>query len=169
MIGRSGALKVEAHRSDIQGERVDLCEGVTVSAAVMRQIHRIRKYQEQDTRVAWLSAEQERQNREASLDQTQRQINASRDNAAGDVEALVRHHAYALRMEMVRRRQAEQVRDQQRTVDFHQDRWRHANREAKVVERIAETREESMRWAEQQLEQRRLDECGMQGWWRSNR
>lgn len=134
----------------------------------IRRIHRLRKFEEQTRRRDLLVAEnREHENREA-LQSTEQQVRRSQAQTSDNhVDDMARHHAFALRMEMQRRVQQSQLDHQSRRVSFHREQWNVANREARIVERVAELREEAEMVEQRHVEQRELDSLGMAAWWKS--
>ena len=133
----------------------------------IRRIHRLRKFEEQTRRRDLLSAENREQDNALALSATNERIRRSHsqvgENRADD---MARHHAYALRMEMQRRVQQTQLDQQRRRVSWHREQWNVANREARIVERVAELREEAQAQEQRSAEQRDLDAVGMTAWWK---
>jgi hypothetical protein len=113
-----------------------------------------------------MAAERERHDQEALVQDTENRIAASR--AQGDLDAhdLLRRHAFALRMEMTRRKQTEVLDDRARAAMWRMERWKSAKQAERIVDLVAENREAEGAAALRQTEQRSLDEAGLQGWLR---
>ena len=135
-------------------------------ANVIRRIHKLRKYREQEARMDLLEAEAQCRNSEDRLAGTNDKIARSRANCSDDVSELARHHAYALRMEMVRRRDEAQLLQNKRQVSQSRGRVQHAAREAKIVETLADNRDADRAAEVAQRTQRGLDDAALQAWWR---
>ena len=135
--------------------------------SVIRRIHRLRKYREDEARLEHLEAEKERQLQEDFVRSTTEAMDRVRTQPpTRDAEQLGYQQGWMLRMEMLRRR-GEQVLYERR---IEESRRREllilAAREARVVERVAEIREEAYAEEERQRSRRFLDEVGAQTWWR---
>lgn len=133
---------------------------------VLRKLHRLRQYEETNSRLDWIAAERDRRDQEALVQDTENRIAASRAQGNQDAEDLLRHHAFALRMEMTRRKQVEVLDDRARAASWRMDRWKSAKQAERIVDLVAENREAEGAALARQREQRSLDEAGLVGWLR---
>ena len=137
---------------------------------VVRRIHRLRKYAEREARLKLMEASGRTTACEARLGETNRRIDQSRaqcnENRAGDMAA---HHEYALKMEMVRRHNEMDLIRKQREEFGARNSVKKAAMEARIMEKVADSREAEVAADVAQKNQVGLDEIGLQGWWRRSR
>jgi len=134
---------------------------------VIRCIHRLRKYREREARLELVRAEDEARTQEARLHATNASIERSRATAGSTSAAeMARHHTFALRMEMVRRREETCLLERQVEVSDRRQEVRRAATDARIVELIADSREAAEAEALQTASNHQLDELGLQRWWR---
>ena len=134
-------------------------------SSVLPKLYRIRKYREHTARRDLVDAQDAQRAHEDRLRQNADQVATSRGEASvEDPMDLARHHAYALRMEMDRRRETSQLSKRQREVVRRMSDVRHAAMATRTVERLAEMRQEVDTHEARRTEQRQLDELGLLGW-----
>ena len=137
--------------------------------AVIRRIHRLRKHRENEARLEFVVAERERQAQEDVVKETASAIERARaDEGPLNAEQLSYQQGWLLRMEMLRRRAEQLLLDRKVEEGRRREVMVAAALEARVVERVAELREEANAEEERQRSRRFLDEVGSQAWWRRN-
>ncbi|MBN2799932.1 MAG: hypothetical protein JXX28_12370 [Deltaproteobacteria bacterium] len=135
--------------------------------SVLDTIHRIRKYHEQTARVELREAEGEAAALERRLADTIGQVErAHAGQRHEDADDLSRRHAFRLQMEMRRRAEAQQVEQGQAKVSERRGVVVQRATEARVMERLVETRAEAVLRDLEVANRTFLDEVGAQGWLR---
>jgi hypothetical protein len=135
--------------------------------AVIRRIHRLRKHRENEARLEFVVAERERQAQEDFVRETAAAMERARgEEAPQSAEELSYQQGWLLRMEMLRRRAEQVLVDRKVEEGRRREVLVAAALEARVVERVAEIREEANAEEERQRSRRFLDEVGSQAWWR---
>lgn len=133
--------------------------------SVLPQLHRLRKYKEHTARRDLLDAQAAQRATEEKIRCTEERVAVSRAQAkTTDPAEMARHHAYALRMELSRRRDEAGLIKRRGEVARRRTEVRTAAVAARTVERLAEMREELTSTERRRTEQHRLDELGMMSW-----
>ena len=136
-----------------------------MSMSVLPQLHRLRKYREHTARRELLDAQMAQDAAEDKIKRAAESVALSRaDTEETDPADLARHHAYALRMELTRRRDEAGLSKRRGDVARRTSDVRSAAVAARTVERLAEIRDETTATARRRSNQRKLDELGMVGW-----
>ena len=137
--------------------------------AVIRRIHKLRKHRENEALLEFAAADRERQAQEDLVRETSSAMERARvDIGTGpqSAEQLSYQQGWMLRMEMMRRR-AEHVLVERRIEEGRRrEALLAAALDARVVERVAEIREEANAAEERHRSRKFLDEVGSQAWWR---
>ena len=136
-------------------------------SSVLDKLIRIRRYTENIARQDLVSAQNKEQRTATALANTSARVADSSDavnpNVATDVAM---HHAYSLKMEMVRRTQANALIIQKRDVSSKRNDLRDASVQSRILTRLGELRDDVMEQDERKSSQRKLDEVGTLLWMR---
>jgi len=137
-----------------------------VSAKVIRRIHKLRKHVENEARLALTVAERDRQRQEEVIQELNDAIDRSREGLLdANAEELFYHQSWVLRMEMTRRQAEAVLMEKQQEVFRRRAILVEAAKEARILERVAEVREEAAAAEERHRSGKLLDEIGVQAWW----
>ncbi len=137
-----------------------------MTAKVIRRIHKLRKHVENEARLALTVAERDRQRQEEVIQELNDAIERSREEvSAFNAEELFYQQGWVLRMELIRRGAEALLMEKQREVSRRRGVLIEAAKEARILERVAEVREEAAEQEERHRSGKVLDETGVQGWW----
>ncbi len=134
----------------------------------LKALHRIREHGKRRARLRLLEAEVARQDQVEAIDQTRHRVEVARRRAEDDPATMARYHAFRLRMEMVQRRQEQELMSRERQVSACRDDLRHAARSSRVVELVIENRQKLADEQARRSESALLNELGVQAWWRQS-
>jgi flagellar export protein FliJ len=129
---------------------------------------RIREHGKRNARLQLLEAEAARADQEAAIEQTLHRVAIARRTADEDPAAMARYHAFRLRMEMVQRRQEQELMSRERQVSRAREDLRDAARESRVVELVIENRDRAEAEEARRSETALMNELGVQAWWRQS-
>ena len=129
---------------------------------------RIREHGKRNARLQLVEAESARIDQEKAISQTRHRVDVARRSAEDDPASMARYHAFRLRMEMVQRRQEQELMSRERQVTQRRDDLRHAARDSRVVELVIENRERAALEQARRDEGALMNELGVQAWWRQS-
>lgn len=135
----------------------------------MDAIHKMRRLAAHHERMARLdlaNAEREHTAQERVVAAVSQDIHVALHTQADDADDFLNRHTYGLRMEMARRGAERRLVDRARDVGDRRDGMRVASREKGTLDKLIERRDADAASEHARLEQRSLDETGLQGWWR---
>lgn len=133
----------------------------------LQRMHRIAAHQERVARLELLEAELHRNTHQQHVDEAGRSVTAALAHPAHDQEDHLHRHGFALRMEMNRRAAERKLIERQREVGVRREALESTSREKGKLSRLIELREAAERAEADLRDQRRLDETGLLGWWRT--
>ena len=134
---------------------------------VIKQILRLKRHREQETKVGLAVAEKSRSACRERLLETYQIIRTSKESAIeNDPVSIQQVHAYVLRMEMRRRMQEVELNEHHKVVDARREALVEAKREKRTYEMLLENREARRAKELRDKEQKFLDESGAQARWR---
>jgi flagellar export protein FliJ len=128
---------------------------------VIKQILRLKRHREQETKVGLAVAEKTRSECRGRLLETYQIIRTSKESAIeNDVVSIQQVHSYVLRMEMRRRIQEVELTEHHKKVDVRRAALVEAKREKRTYELLLENREARRAKELRDKEQKFLDEAG---------
>ena len=136
-------------------------------AGILKRVIRIRKLRERVAKLELQQLENNRRAQEALIGALADRVVESNENIQGALaEDVIRHHAFALRSEMQRRRETAVLARHVQRVEGQRQGVVSLARSRKTAETANEIREKVEQAEADQKDQKRLDEVGIQGWWR---
>jgi len=134
----------------------------------LKALHRIREHGKRNARLRLMEAETARIDQEEAIDQTRHRVDIARRTSDPDPASMARYHAFRLRMEMVQRRQEQELMSRERQVTRARDDLRTAARDSRVVELVIEERQREAMEQARRDEDALMNELGVQAWWRQS-
>jgi len=119
--------------------------------------------------MQWLEAEATREASEKALRETEEALDQAYAERTMTAEDEAHRHAWSLRQEMQRRAKETELAQETEAAKRREVLWRHANKDRRVVQQLAENREQDSRDVAAHRAQRLLDDVGMRSWWRRHR
>ena len=132
----------------------------------LKRLACIQRVQQDQARSQLLDAERARSEHAARLQHLSAHLDEVRSGTAADADDLARRHAFALRQEMLRRRMQAQEVHLERRVEARRAVLLRATRDIEVTERFTASLQAREAETAARLEQRSLDERGLQAWLR---
>ena len=133
---------------------------------------RIRRLREHGKRVATMAlaqAEVAREHQELRIHTLKNEVTEARESTqANSVADLKQYHAYRLRMEMVERREEDQLAHERARVLKRKGEVRNAVRESDLIQALLDNRLEKERTENRRSEGRELDAMGLMAWTRNS-
>lgn len=134
-------------------------------SAVLDKLIRLRRYTETIARQDLVSAQNMEQTTATALAHISARVAKSSVSVNPSVATdVAMHHAYSLKMEMVRRTQVNTLITQKRAVSVKRNDLREASVQSRILTRLAELRDEVMEDDARKSSQRTLDEVGALLW-----
>ena len=128
---------------------------------VIKQILRLKRHREQESKVSLAVAENRRTQCRERLLETYQIIRDSKESAIkNDANSIYQVHAYVLRMEMRRRTQEVELTEHHKVVGTRRDALVEAKREKRTYEMLLEKREAKRAKELRDKERKFLDEAG---------
>jgi len=128
-------------------------------------LERLKRQMKRSARLAFAAQERERQQLESQLEQTEQAIDTSRHQPMEeDITWLAEQHSHRLRLELRRRREAEQLNRQARVVERHRTVLHQASQEARLMELLVEQQDAEEQERLRRIENTELDAMAMARW-----
>lgn len=127
---------------------------------------RIRRIRERLAELAWLEAQAAQRDQEEKTRENARRAAESHASANDASHDVMLHHLFALQLEVQSRRDLADLAQKAARTRSEQGRMRAARVDAKVAERVRDTRVEEQALEASRPAQAQMDELGMNAWWR---
>jgi flagellar export protein FliJ len=138
--------------------------------AILKRIIRLRRLDEQQARLSMVEARMKEDEQAQQLVELGSRVAVSHRGATGErAELVTRHHAFALRSEMVRRRGEAELRQTQAQVEERREHLQSITRHRQLVQELSRLESAREREESDRRDQKVLDETGLRGWWRVRR
>lgn len=133
--------------------------------AILKRMIRLRELEERRAQIEVNEAVQAVETHRRGLNELDARVEASHGGAC-TVEDFSRHHAFALRSEMQRRRQEHALAQAQVRTDETRARLLEVARSRQAIEEVNRAQLEREQDERRKRGQKVLDETGLGGWWR---
>lgn len=135
--------------------------------AILGRVIRIRKIREQLAQQDLVEKQGVLQEHTRALEDLHARVSDSAKESVGaGAEGLTRHHAFALRSEMQRRRREAELRRAQVALERQRSQLQHLARDRQAAEELNDLQIQRDMEEAMQRDQRKLDDIAAQGWQR---
>jgi len=132
---------------------------------ILEHLKRLREHEKKQARLGLTKAELDEQRQKERIEAHHKTVDEVRENCnMDDPSEVARYHAFRLKMEMVRRRDASRLERYQTKVDQSRDKLTEKVKESRTLETLIENRAEAEAAVKAKKEGAALDELGIQVW-----
>jgi flagellar export protein FliJ len=134
-------------------------------ADVIDRIQRLRKIKERAAQMEWMASDADRRAQEQEVHDLEERIVTSQQTVDGmRLSSLVNHHRYIYSLEMRRRKEEDILKEIEQEVEAKRTEMQERALERRIIDAVAEVREEERRVEDKRKETRQLGEHGVLRW-----